>query len=394
MRRFSGLVRLVRFGALAAVLAASPAMADEPLQLGAVYTGDMMATVSGGADHRLRYLDNIDLTADADLDAMIGWKGAKAHVHILSNMGARPNDGAGTLQGVDNIEVGSAAPRLFEAWIEQEFGAASIRAGLYDLNSEFYASDSAGMLLAPPFGIGSELASTGPNGPSIFPSTALAVRLGIKLPGEGSYLNLAAVNARASTLGDEDGIDFSFREGVLLIGEAGTQIAGFRLHGGGWTYSRKREDMFHTDGLGNPLMQSTWGAFAGLEAPVIARDDRKLTAFLRGGFSEGHTTPYAYGAQIGFLLEPALSGRADSAFSLGIHYARTNADFRAATLLAGDNPAPSEYALELTYADKLAPWLTVQPDFQVVANPGGIAGRSPALVAGLRFSLEWSSADD
>lgn len=393
MRRFKNLAaRLAPIAALAALMA-TPARADEPLTLGLAYTGDVVGVVSGGADSDPRYLDNLDLTADADLERIVGWKGATAHVHILSNLGARPNDAAGTLQGVDNIEVASPAPRLFEAWIEQDFGPATLRAGLYDLNSEFYASESAALLIAPPFGIGSELAASGPNGPSIFPSTALAARLGIKLPGEGSYLNFAAVNARASTLGDQDGVDFSFRDGVLLIGEAGGKIAGFRLHAGGWAYSEKREDIFHTDGLGNPLLRPAWGAFAGIEAPLIDRESSKLTAFVRGGFSEGHTTPYAFGGQVGLLLEPALAARPDSAFSLGFHYARTNADFRAASLLAGDDPAPSEYALELTYADKLAPWLTVQPDLQVIANPGGIAGRDPAVVLGLRFSFEWTSAE-
>ena len=80
---------------------------------------------------------------------------------------------------MNNIEVAETRFKVYEAWIEQGFGdgRVSLRAGLYDLNSEFYTNDAAGALIAPPFGIGSELSATGPNGPSIFPSTALAVRL-------------------------------------------------------------------------------------------------------------------------------------------------------------------------------------------------------------------------
>ena len=88
----------------------------------------------------------------------MGWRGASAHIDVLNNSGGIPNDDIGTLQGVDNIEVLSQRLRLFEAWVEQAWGDTSIRAGLYDLNSEFYSNDSAGLLMAPAFGIGSEVA--------------------------------------------------------------------------------------------------------------------------------------------------------------------------------------------------------------------------------------------
>jgi hypothetical protein len=143
-----------------------------PLKLSGSYKADLAGTVSGGLAKRGRVLDDLQVFGDLDLDKAVGWKGATAHFELLNNSGAMPNDDAGTLQGVDNIEVTRQRARLFEAWVEQGFGdKGSVRAGLYDLNSEFYANDSAGLLLAPAFGIGSELAATGPNGPSIFPST-------------------------------------------------------------------------------------------------------------------------------------------------------------------------------------------------------------------------------
>lgn len=160
--------------ALAALAAAGllPAMAvaqDRPVEIAAEITVDAVGQVAGGGDRTVRALTNIDVTADIDLGTMAGWQGANAHVYVLDNRGARPNDSIGTLQGVDNIEVPDAGLRLFEAWVEQDLGrGASLRMGLYDVNSEFYANDAAGLLIAPPFGIGSELAATGPNGPSIF----------------------------------------------------------------------------------------------------------------------------------------------------------------------------------------------------------------------------------
>ena len=126
-----------------------------------VYTADVIGPVQGGVAKAGRYLDNLDITLDGDLERAVGWKGATVHAYVLNNMGGRPNDVAATLQGVDNIEVSRERLRLYELWIEQSLagGAASVRAGLYDLNSEFYATGASDLLIAPPFGIGSEPSS-------------------------------------------------------------------------------------------------------------------------------------------------------------------------------------------------------------------------------------------
>lgn len=310
--------------AAALILLAHPlaARAEEtppapPVEVMLTYTADVAATVSGGSDSKARYLDNFDLVADADLDRLIGWKGARAHVYGLGNFGRRPNDSAGTLEGVDNIEVGKQAVRLFEAWIEQDLGGASVLAGLYDLNSEFYATDASSLLIAPPFGIGSELAGNGPNGPSIFPSTALAVRFRATFNCDRGYVEAAALNARAQTWGDPGGIDTRFDDGVLLIGEAGHQFGPAKLSLGAWAYSKKREDGIATDALGNPLRRTAWGAYGLLEARLSGGEDGPhLDGFLRGGASEGRTTDFSWAAHTGFFYGPVWAGREDSALSL------------------------------------------------------------------------------
>jgi len=66
--------------------------------------------------------------------------------------------------------------RMFEAWYEQRlFGnTLSLRLGLYDYHAEFYALDTAKLFLNASFGVGPELAQIGP---SIFPTTSLALRV-------------------------------------------------------------------------------------------------------------------------------------------------------------------------------------------------------------------------
>ena len=75
------------------------------------------------------------------------------------------------------------------------------------------------------FGVGSELAATGVNGPAIFPSTALAVRL--RVTTARSYGALAVVNAHAGTIGDEAlAADAAMRLAMVLGESLGELDAG------------------------------------------------------------------------------------------------------------------------------------------------------------------------
>src|SRR3546814_11986090 len=81
------------------------------------------------------------------------------------NNGRSISDLAGDVQAVSNIETGVRALRLYEAWIDQKIGdAASIKPGLYDLNSEFDALVTAGFFVRRPNGIGTDIAKSGRNG--------------------------------------------------------------------------------------------------------------------------------------------------------------------------------------------------------------------------------------
>lgn len=378
--------------AVFATVAGAQAFATEaPRQaviLSGGYTVDVAGVVSGGLARRGRVLDDLQLGADLDLDAAIGWKGAKAHALVLNNSGAMPNDDAGTLQGVNNIEVTRQRTRLFEAWVEQSFGEkGSVLVGLYDLNSEFYANDSASLLLAPAFGIGSELAATGPNGPSIFPSTALSVR-GRWTPNEHLYVQAAAINAHAGVLGDPGGVRTEFEQGLLTVAEAGSQGRG-KLALGAWSYTKKQPDIREVTAAGHPAAKTARGGYLLLERQLSGEGEnpvRKTTAFARLGVSDGDTTAFKGGWQAGLLVERVFESRSDSAFSIGVNRAFLTRKFRANGLDEGQRLTRAESAVEVTYSDKIGP-VTIQPDLQYVRNPGADGGVGHALVATVRLGV-------
>lgn len=368
--------------------AATPTLAGEALSLKLDYMADVAGVVRGGSAHKARVLDNLKLSADFDLEKALGWSGATLHVSALNNSGAMPNDDAGTLQGVDNIEVSKQRARLFEAFIEQSFGdgRGSALVGLYDVNSEFYANESAGLLIAPAFGIGSELAATGPNGPSIFPSTALSARMRWTTE-SGGYVQGAVINAHAGVPGDPGGADFSFNHGVLAIGEAGWTGAG-KLAVGGWAYSKRQDDWRDVTASGDPVQRRAYGAYVLAERRIKGGDEdpRRITAFARAGVSDGVTSPFRGGWQAGLLIEQPVASRPNSQASFGVNQAFLSRRERANGWDAGLDTGRTETALEATYADTIGP-ITLQPDLQYVIRPSGDRDARNAVVATLRIKV-------
>lgn len=367
--------------------ASSTAHAGDGIDLSVEYTADYITALSGADDADGEFLDNLDIGLTLDLDRLAGWRGATFYAHLLNNSGEAPNDQIGTLQGVDNIEVDRQRLRLYEVWLEAALGAGSVRAGLYDLNSEFYVNEAAGLLIAPAFGVGSELAATGANGPSIFPSTALSVRIAYPIS-EHALVRFAALNASAGVLGDPDGVETSFDEGALLIGEFSWQ-GETTFSAGGWTYTDEQDDIRDVDGGGDPISRRTFGAYMTLERGLWSDDSsaRAVTGFARVGVSDGDTTPFTGGWQAGVLIARVFDARPDSQISFGVNQGRLSDKHRANEVDVGVNAAAAETGFELTYSDQITPWLRVQPDLQFVIDAAGDRDRDDLWVAGLRIAI-------
>lgn len=370
---------------------ASAAEADGPaISLAFAYTSDFASVSGGGRRSTVRFLDDLRAGLDADLERAFNWPGVTGHFMVLRNSGDRPNDTAGTLQGVDNIEVSRGRVRLFEAWMEQSnaAGTASLRAGLYDLNSEFYANDGAALLLAPAFGIGSELASTGPNGPSLFPSTALTARL--RIESSGGYVQAAVLNANAGVLGDPGGVDFDFDHGVLVVAEAGVVGRG-KLAFGGWRYSERQDDWRAPATPGPRARHAAGGAYLLAEHPLSAfvPGHRKSTAFARLGISDGKTTAFSGGWQAGILIEQVIESRPESRLSIGVNQAWITRRERSNGRDAGLRIGPRETAIEATYADRVVGPLTLQPSVQYVPHPAGDRDAKGVLISTLRLRIDY-----
>ena len=369
-----------------AALAAAPAAAREigPLDLTASYIADAIA-VADGTERGTRFVDLLTLEGGLDLDAAAGWNGASLHLTALAGTGGQPNALAGTMEGIDNAEVPVNRVRLFEAYLAQELPAlrTTVKAGFIDLNADFYSNDAAALLIAPPFGIGSELASTGPNGPAIFPSSAATLSLR-HAAGKSGYVQFAAVNAQAGVIGDRGGPATLLGNGALLVAEAGISGPGGKLALGGWSYTARQDDIAATDPGGAPLRRRAQGVYLLAEHPL---GSDHVTGFLRAGLSDGRTTPFQGGWQAGVLVTGALPGRSAARLSLGVHQGYLATGYRGTMAAAGDPQRPAETGWEITLEDQLASWLTVQPDFQYVRTTARRPDSRDAVIFGLRLTF-------
>lgn len=352
------------------------------------YTLDLQGVARGGLERGTRHLDVLTLSADVDLDSSLGWRGGAAHFDVQNTSGEAPGELTGSLQGVNGAEVSARRLRLYQAWLEQGFaeGRANLRLGFSDLSGNFGVADASGLLLNPSFGMAPDFAASGA---AAFPSTALAARLRLN-PGETTYVQVAAANARQGVPGDGDGADLSFDDGEVLVAEAGWTGRG-KVAVGYWRLTQRQADLFEVDGAGDPVRRRMEGAYLVVEQPVTEKTEttRGVSAFLRLGASDGDTSEISGSWQAGLLVEPAFAGRPESAFSAAVTQARLSSAYRNASAAQGLDLARDETVFELAYSDMLTPHLRIQPDLQYVRRPGGDRSVKDALVVGVRFNLAY-----
>ncbi len=365
----------------------APGEIDEdhgPLLLQLTYTAEVIGNASGGLRRGARYLDNLDIVFEADMERLAGWNGAQIHVYGLYNNGKSISDLVGDAQAVSNIETGVSALRLYEAWIDQTIGKhVSLRAGLYDLNSEFDALDAAGLFVSSPNGIGTDFAQSGRNGPSIFPSTALGARFKVS-PADRWAIRAAVLDG---VPGDPDrprrtAIRLGDGDGALLVGEVEAPLGDGKFLVGHWRYTGEFD---RNDGRGSGGGNA--GTYVRSELPLVERSGRRLDAFVRLGTASGRYNMFDRFAGGGLKFSGWVPGREADEFGIAFAAAFTAQDWRAAT-----GAGSSEIAIEATYRAPVTRWLAVQPNIHYVRHPSALRGVADALIFGLRAETSFSLA--
>ena len=357
---------------------------DKGLSVDVYYKADAWRNFSGGAQTGNRVLDNLDVKLTVDGDKALKLPGTTFFLYFLNNNGGRPNDLVGSNAGVDNIEVPARSFKLYEAWAQKEFydGKISVLAGLHDLNSEFYVTDTSGLFLNPTYGIGTEMSGTGDNGPSIFPYTSAAIRLAVH-PTKITYVQTAIFDGVPGDPNDPRGTHVAFhsKDGALAIAEAGIKDDSIGHFAGGlWKYTAARPDQL------TPTSESnTQGGYLLADKSVYKVGDHNINAFARLGFTNGKVYQYKNSWSLGFVFSGFVLSRKDGQIGLALSRSNNSPDF-----MAANSPVErGETQLELTYKDMITPWLSLQPDFQYTVNPGTDPTLSNAWTIGARLGIDF-----
>ncbi len=375
-----------------------PSLVAQPAAPGitfdAVYTGEPISNLSGGLQTGGTYLDNLDLQLNAERGSIFGIPGLSGLLYgLYNNSNEFSAEYVGDAHIVSNIDA-PGAWRLFEAWLDwapRQDDSVSLRIGLYDLNSEFDATETGGLFINSAHGIGTDFSQSGLNGPSIFPVSSLALRVRTAW-GTGGYGQFAVLDGVPGNPDDPESnrIDLSGDDGALVVAEVGWSGDDWRkLAVGAWLYTA---DFDPLTSPGGPQDDGNEGWYAIADRTLWRGDSATVAGFLRIGQAEEKFNPFDGYVGFGTSVAGFSTRRPDDELGLAVAIGLAGDEFEDNRRLDGLGTDSSETTIELTYRAPITDWLTLQPDIQYIVNPGNDPALDDAVVVALRFELSWSKA--
>jgi porin len=331
----------------------------QTVQPSLLYDGAAFDDISGGLRRGSTYLGTLRLRLALDRPR------TSAFIEVLNTHGGAPSDFAGDAQGVSSL----AAPhrwRIEEAWLQRNFLNAqlSILVGRYDLNSELYRLQSAGLFLNSSFGVGPEFSQSGQHGPSIYPNTSTAIRITYR-PVKSFVLRGAAFKDLA--LGE---IAYLVRPSRDVPRDVRSRLGRFaglppykaKLSLGVWHYTNSPRSS---------------GIYILGDQTLYERGARHLGAFGQLGIGDARAERFAHYFGAGLVM-----AHKQNELGLALAAGRNSAQYN-----IQQNALRGETTLEFTYLTPITPHVAIQPDLQYVVHPNADRGRKNALVMLLRFEV-------
>ena len=381
---------------------------------GFVYDLNMLSDLDGGIKRDTVLQGNGYLNLRIDSEKFFGFSGLKIYVSELGTHGPNPTGIVGDAQGVSNMTVPPGF-RSYEGWVQYNFfdNRWSVLVGQYDLGTEFYRLQTAGLFFNYAFGTGTEFGLSGVEGPSIFPFTALGTRIAYR-PTDNFVICTAILDG--VPLYRPGGAISPFRkgDGLLLVSEAAwsrrpesddptthhhrIRIGRFadvshyddKIAVGAWHYTAKFNDLDEFDAQGAPLQhQGSSGAYLALDRVLSETPDHKhqIGAFLQLGVSEQQVNRFGSYTGGGITAAGLIPNRPDDQIGFGVASARNGFSYMQSQQLMGVPVNRAETALEATYLAKINDSVAWQPDVQYVIHPNTDPTIRNALVFQLRLQL-------
>jgi porin len=406
---------------------------DAGVEIGLNDIAETLSNPTGGIRQLTIYQGLLTASLNLDLEKIANWPGASFYTDAFQISGRGLSRNAiGNLLAVSTIEA-LPSTRLHDLWLQQQLfdGKASFRLGQIALDDEFYISQYSANFINSTFGCPDLLSTDLPSGGPCYPFAAPGVRVRVA-PTTDVTLSAAAFNGNPVPPGPGDpqirnpsGTNFLIGEGgSLVIAEmafafdtepiSSLQLSGVKL--GGWYHTADFPDL-RRDTLGRSLADpassgiaathsNNFGVYLVVDKMLWRRPDtatQGLAAFLRIGSAPPNRNLISLEVDAGMTFKGLFPGRELDLLGVAASYGRIGSAARGLDrdevrfTGIGGTIRDYEAVLEITYQARISPWWTLQPDFQLIAHPGGhvapplAAFSAPpipnALVLGLRSSI-------
>lgn len=372
------------------------------VEIGLTASNDVLAVVDGGLETGSFFPGLIESSIAFDLGHLLGWHNAEVYLRGLAMHGADPATATGSLNAPSNIANSVPTVRLFEAWLEQHYfeESLSVRLGLYAVDGEFDVKESAAVFMNGGFGTGVDLAQSGQNGPCVYPTSCLGLRLRYR-PTRNVYLQAAVLDGVAGDPDDPFGTSVRLdhdSDGVFTIGEMGYQRGSeqgrfLRAALGAWHYSAPFDELQSLTAEGSTRPHHARpGVYALLEGGLYREPQdtaQGSSGFVRIGTADPHVHQVGMAISAGLTATGLFAGRDEDVTALGLSAAYNGSKFRVAQRASGVSVEDAEVVVELTHLLQVLPWLGVQFDAQYFVHPGTDPAVDHALLIGLRTRIEF-----
>ena len=356
------------------------------------FFGDFFGNVVGGGDKKAHAIGYFEAEVLINAERMIGWTGAQFFFLGYGLASTDPSVQINTRQTVSSLEATDTI-KLFEAWWEQSLfnDHFSIKAGLYSLDTEFDAKDTANVFINGVFGTGIDLSEVGPVGPAIFPLSALGVRL--KEEWNGFYLLTAVVDGIPGSPDNPHGTQVVLNDddGFLIANEIGYKTNSPdhpRLHlgVGAWVYTTELPD------IANParIKRGRYSIYGFFDLRLFSEtpgNAQGLDLYFRVGVADKEAGWFKRNISLGVAYTGLFPGRESDVLGFAVSSGWAGDSLRNSSRANGAPVEDEEVVLELTYVLTPRPWLTLQPDIQWFINPGLNPRAKNILYLGLRTEV-------
>ena len=389
---------------------------EQGIDIKADYVGEMGANLHGGYnnDKTARYSDQFGLGVALDLQKLWGWDNTQAKIQLTNRNGQNiSNDRvgdprAGTLSSSQEVYGRGHMVRLTQLWIQHQFldGKLDVKAGYFGEGEDFNTFPCEFQNLA---FCGSQVGNWATNLWYNWPVSQAALRIKYNITPE-LYAQIGAYNQNPSQLEHGNGFKLSGSgtKGTVLPVELVWSPKVNDLPGeyrvGYYKSTAPADDVkvnITTDGEDYRVRDSKHGYWFVVQQQLTSHNGdaaRGLHIAANATFHDKATNIVDNYQSLMLVYKGPFDARPKDDIGIGAARIHVNDDVKKSAELinasigvtdysdASYSPLRStEYNYELNYGFHVTNWLTVRPNLQYIAHPGGVDKVDNALVAGLKI---------